>query len=142
MDELTDEQIAEEEKFLQGLPRINLGALFLAPVWGPAHGMWPAFLFFIAWLFVDNVIYAASVEPSVLNLLLAALMLGGLIAASIAFSIVAQPFAAHRAESLGINRVTYLRRETIWAVVSVVIALGVVGFATWYNIVIRPTMAS
>ena len=32
---LTDEQIAEEEKFLAGLPRVNLGALFLAPVWGP-----------------------------------------------------------------------------------------------------------
>ena len=36
---LTDEQIAEEEKFLAGLPRVNLGALFLAPVWGPAHGI-------------------------------------------------------------------------------------------------------
>ena len=45
---LTDEQIAEEEKFLAGLPRVNLGALFLAPVWGPAHGMWAAFLFFVA----------------------------------------------------------------------------------------------
>ena len=44
---LTDEQIAEEEKFLAGLPRVNLGALFLAPVWGPAHGMWAAFLFFV-----------------------------------------------------------------------------------------------
>ena len=29
---LTDEQIAEEEKFLAGLPQVNLGALFLAPV--------------------------------------------------------------------------------------------------------------
>ena len=43
---LTDEQIAEEEKFLRGLPRVNVGALFLAPVWGPAHGIWAAFLFF------------------------------------------------------------------------------------------------
>ena len=61
---LTDEQIAEEEKFLAGLPRVNLGALFLAPVWGPAHGMWAAFLFFVAWLFADNVIYAAMSTAS------------------------------------------------------------------------------
>ena len=61
---LTDEQIAEEEKFLRGLPRVNVGALLLAPVWGPAHGMWPAFLFFVAWLFVDNAIWAASVQPT------------------------------------------------------------------------------
>ena len=63
---LTDEQIAEEEKFLAGLPRVNLGALFLAPVWGPAHGMWAAFLFFVAWLFADNVIYAAT-KPAAMS---------------------------------------------------------------------------
>lgn len=74
---LTDEQIAEEEKFLAGLPRVNLGALFLAPVWGPAHGMWAAFLFFVAWLFADNVIYAATVEPTAMNVVLAILMARG-----------------------------------------------------------------
>ena len=53
---LTDEQIAEEEKFLAGLPRVNLGALFLAPVWGRAHGILAAFLLFVEWLFYDYVI--------------------------------------------------------------------------------------
>ena len=108
---LTDEQIAEEEKFLAGLPRVNLGALFLAPVWGPAHGMWAAFLFFVAWLFADNVIYAATVDPTVMNVVLAVLMAAGLVAATVVFAIVAQPFAAHRAENMGVNRETYLRRE-------------------------------
>ena len=42
MTELTDEQIAREEKFLEGIPRLNIGALFLPPIWGPAHGMWAA----------------------------------------------------------------------------------------------------
>ena len=113
---LTDEQIAEEEKFLAGLPRVNLGALFLAPVWGPAHGMWAAFLFFVAWLFADNVIYAATVEPTAMNVVLAVLMAAGLVAATVVFAIVAQPFAAHRAENMGVSRETYLRRERIWAV--------------------------
>ena len=45
MTELTDEQIAREEKFLEGIPRLNIGALFLPPIWGPAHGMWAAILF-------------------------------------------------------------------------------------------------
>lgn len=135
---LTDEQIAEEEKFLKGLPRVNLGALFLAPVWGPAHGMWAAFLFFVAWLFVDNVIYAATVEPTVLNVVLAVLMTVALVGGTVVFAIVSQPFAAHRAEALGESRADYLRRQRIWAVVSFIVAVAVVMLASYYNLEIRP----
>ena len=53
MAELTDQQIAREEKFLEGIPRLNVGALFLPPIWGPAHGMWAALLFYPIWLFAD-----------------------------------------------------------------------------------------
>ena len=137
---LTDEQIAEEEKFLRGLPRVNVGALLLAPVWGPAHGMWPAFLFFVAWLFVDNAIWAASVQPTVMNVVLATVMLVGLVAATVVFAIVAQPFAAHRAEAMGVDRATYLRRQRAWAVAGAVTAVTVVAFATWYNLDMRPAM--
>ncbi len=137
---LTDEQIAEEEKFLRGLPRVNMGALLLAPVWGPAHGMWPAFLFFVAWLFVDNAIWAASVQPTVMNVVLATVMLVGLVAATVVFAIVAQPFAAHRAEAMGVDRATYLRRQRVWAVAGAVAAVAVVAFATWYNLDVRPAM--
>ncbi len=137
---LTDEQIAEEEKFLRGLPRVNVGALLLAPVWGPAHGMWPAFLFFVAWLFVDNAIWAASAQPTAMNVVLAAIMLVGLVAATVVFAIVAQPFAAHRAEAMGVDRATYLRRQRAWAVAGAVAAVAVVAFATWYNLDMRPAM--
>lgn len=137
---LTDEQIAEEEKFLRGLPRVNVGALLLAPVWGPAHGMWPAFLFFVAWLFVDNAIWAASVQPTAMNVVLAAIMLVGLVAATVVFAIVAQPFATHRAEAMGVDRATYLRRQRAWAVAGAVAAVAVVAFATWYNLDMRPAI--
>lgn len=137
---LTDEQIAQEEKFLKGLPRVNLGALFLAPVWGPAHGMWAAFLFFVAWLFVDNVIYAATVEPTVLNVVLAVLMTVALVGGTLVFAIVSQPFAAHRAEAMGQSRADYLRRQRIWAVASFVVAVIVVVLASYYNLEIRPFM--
>lgn len=89
---LTDEQIAEEEKFLAGLPRVNLGALFLAPVWGPGPWMWAALLFFDAWLFADNVIYAATVEPTAMNVVLAILMAAGLVGATAVFAIVGAAF--------------------------------------------------
>ena len=135
---LTDEQIAEEEKFLKGLPRVNLGALFLAPVWGPAHGMWAAFLFFVAWLFVYNVIYAATVEPTVLNVVLAVLMTVALVGGTLVFAIVSQPFAAHRAEAMGESRADYLRRQRVWAVVSIIVAVVVVALASYYNLEIRP----
>ena len=135
---LTDEQIAEEEKFLRGLPRVNVGALLLAPVWGPAHGMWPAFLFFVAWLFVDNAIWAASVQPTVMNVVLATVMLVGLVAATVVFAIVAQPFAAHRAEAMGVDRATYLRRQRAWAVAGAVAAVAVVGMAPRCNQDMRP----
>ncbi len=135
---LTDEQIAQEEKFLKGLPRVNLGALFLAPVWGPAHGMWAAFLFFVAWLFVDNVIYAAAIEPTVLNVVLAVLMTVALVGGTLVFAIVSQPFAAHRAEAMGESRADYLRRQRVWAVVSIIVAVVVVALASYYNLEIRP----
>lgn len=135
---LTDEQIAAEEQFLKGLPRVNLGALFLAPVWGPAHGMWAAFLFFVAWLFVDNVIYAATIEPTVLNVVLAVLMTVALVGGTLVFAIVSQPFAAHRAEALGESRADYLRRQRVWAVVSIIVAVIVVALASYYNLEIRP----
>ncbi|MEG0459959.1 MAG: viscotoxin-A3, partial [Gordonibacter sp.] len=56
---LTDEQIANEERFLEGIPRLNIGALFLPPIWGPAHGFWASILFYPVWLFADNTFYAA-----------------------------------------------------------------------------------
>lgn len=137
---LTDEQIAEEEKFLKGLPRVNVGALFLAPVWGPAHGIWAAFLFFVAWLFADNVIYAAVTEPTVLSVVLAVLMTAALVGATVVFAIVSQPLAAHRAEAMGESREHYLRRQRVWAVASVIVAVVVVALATWYNLEWRPVV--
>ena len=117
---------------------MNLGALFLAPVWGPAHGMWAAFLFFVAWLFVDNVIYAAAIEPTVLNVVLAVLMTVALVGGTLVFAIVSQPFAAHRAEAMGESRADYLRRQRVWAVVSIIVAVVVVALASYYNLEIRP----
>ena len=36
----TNTEVSVEEISLKGLPPINLGALFMPPIWGPAHGIW------------------------------------------------------------------------------------------------------
>lgn len=138
MAELTDEQIAQEEKFMRGLPRVNIAALLLPPIWGPAHGFWITILFYPAWLLADNLFYAAVSEPTALSVIAAISVFIVLLGVTIAFSIVSQPIAAHRAEDRHISRETYLRRERYWAIASVICALAMLGFATYYNLAIRP----
>ena len=136
--ELTDEQIKREQEFIRGLPRVNLGALFMPPVWGPVHGFWATILYYPALLFADNLAYAAWQEPSVLSVTLAAIVFAVMIAVSIVFSIVSQPIAAHRAEDKGISREKYLKQQRIWAVVSFVILVAMIALATYYNLEFRP----
>lgn len=138
--ELTDEQIANEKRFLEGIPRLNIGALFLPPIWGPAHGFWATILFYPIWLFADNTFYAAWTERTPLAIIVAAVMFVSLTAGTVAFSLIGQPFAAHRAASRGVDKETYLKRQRIWAVVSVVIGLAMIAAATYYNLIIRPTL--
>ena len=137
--ELTDEEIAREEKFLKGVPRVNIGALFLPPIWGPAHGIWAAILFYPIWLFADNAFYAAFATPSALSIMIVFVLLT---AATVAFSIVSQPFAAHRAAERGVSREKYLSRQRIWAVVSIIVGCVMIAAATYYNLVIRPGLGA
>ncbi len=138
--ELTDEQIRREEAFMRGLPRVNLGALFMPPVWGPVHGFWATILYYPAMLLADNLIYYAWREPTVLSVVLAVLIAVIMIAVTVAFAIVSQPIAAHRAEDKGVSRERYLKRQRIWAVVSFAILVIMVGLATFYNLELRPTL--
>lgn len=137
---LTDEQIEQEQEFLKGVPRINIGALLIPPVWGPAHGMWATILFYPLWLFVDNAIYAAYTEQTVLSIVVAVVLGVSVIVGTVVFSLLSQPFAAHRAAGKGIDKERYLRIERIWAVVGVVLGVAVVAWATYYNLMIRPTL--
>lgn len=142
MTELTDEQIAREERFLEGIPRLNIGALFLPPIWGPVHGMWATILFYPIWLFADNTFYAAFTERTPLAIAVALMVFLTLTAGTVAFAILGQPFAAHRAASLGQDRETYLKRERIWSVACVAAGLVMIAAATYYNLVIRPTVGA
>ncbi len=41
------------------LPRFNLAAFLMPPIWGPAHGQWVGALFLPIWLFADSAIASA-----------------------------------------------------------------------------------
>lgn len=140
--ELTDEQIAREEEFLRGIPRLNIGALFMPAIWGPAHGIWAAILYYPVWLLADNTFYAAFSERSLLSIVVAGVVLVVLTAITVAFAIVGQPIAAHRAASKGIGKEAYLRRERAWAVACVAVGLVAAALATYYNLAIRPTLGA
>ena len=137
---LTDKQIADEERFLEGLLPINVGALFMPGIWGPAHGFWACILFYPLYLFADSLFYAAYTSGDAQATALAVIAFVVLLAVHVAFARVSQPFAAHRADNAGVSRETYRRRERIWAVVCVIIAIAAVAWATYYNLNIRPTL--
>ncbi len=138
MAELTDEQIAQEDEFLKDVPRLNIGALFLPPIWGPAHGIWATILFYPLWLFADNVFYAAFSQRTVLSIVVAVLVFVSLTAGTVVFAILSQPFAAHRAASRGVSKQVYLHRERIWALASVIAGCAMIAAATYYNLAVRP----
>lgn len=138
--ELTDEQIAEEEKFLEGLPRMNWGAFFMPGIWGPAHGFWICILFYPLYVFIDYLLYGAYIEPEAWKVILAAVSFVLLLALHVAFAIVSQPMAAHRAADRGVARETYLKRQRIWAVVCFAIAVIGILWATYYNLDVRTVL--
>lgn len=134
---LTDKQIKAEKEFLQGIPRFNIAAFLLPPIWGPVHGFWITILFYPLWLFADNMIYAAYADSSPLTIALAVLVGAVLLAGMVAFSLISQPIAYHHAAEKGVSKEQYLKRQRIWTVVCVVLAALMVGLATYYNLEIR-----
>lgn len=136
--ELTDEQIRVERAFLEGVPRFNIAAFLMPAIWGPAHGIWVAILYYPLWLVADNCFVNALVARTPFSIVLAVIVAVGLLAMTVAFSIVSQPFALHRAVDLGVSKETYLHRQRIWAVAMAVVAAVALIAATYYNLFINP----
>jgi hypothetical protein len=126
---------ANLETNLARLPRLNLGALFMPAVWGPAHGQWVAIIFYPLWIFADscfcNAIFFGGVA-----LALAITVFIGMVLVTVFFALTAgKPAYARVAHRVSIER--YLKRERIWIFVSLAIAVLFFILATWYNISVR-----
>ena len=108
---ITEEQYAAEERLLQGVPRVNIGALFMPPIWGAAHGMWATIIFYPLWIVADTCFVNAIAFHTPVAIALGILVFAMLTAGTVAFSIASQPFALHRALSRGVTKETYLKRQ-------------------------------
>ena len=137
MAELTDEQIAAEKAFMEGVPRFNLAAFLLPPIWGPANGIWATILFYPAWLFIDNLLYAMYSDPSVMSVAIALSALLLLVLVTVFFALVSQPYAWHRAHDRGKSKQQYLASQRKWAVGCIFGALAMLILATVYNLTLR-----
>lgn len=131
-----------EEISLEGLPPLNLGALFMPPIWGPAHGIWITILYYPAWLLIDNLFYGVYENPQPLTIALA--VIAGLILAgvTIVFARASQVYALRRDLSRGKTKEQYRKRQVIWAITMGILAAVMLGAATYYNLVIRPTIGA
>ena len=104
--------------------------------------MWATILFYPVWLFADNAFYAAFSERTPLAVAVALFVLVTLTAGTVAFAVVSQPMAAHRAAQRGLDKAAYLKRERVWAVACVIAGTAMLAAATYYNLVIRPTVGA
>ena len=131
----------EVEEMNAGVPRLNIGALFLPPIWGCAHGLWVSIAFYPLWLVADTCFVNALAERTPLAVVLGIVVLVVLTAVTFAFAVLSQPYAFNRALSMGVSKETYLKRQKIWAVVSVLVGIGLLAAATYYNLVLNTRLA-
>jgi hypothetical protein len=120
------------------LPRFNLAAFLIPPVWGPAHGQWVGAIFLPIWLFMDSIIASAGRGGVATEIAAAVVVL-----CTLAFG----AFFAKRGNGLAFRRVIgrvsvgeYVRRERLWAIASVPAAALLLGWALWYRLVFAATI--
>ncbi len=120
------------------LPRFNLAAFLIPPIWGPAHGQWVGAVFLPIWLFMDSII-STGLRGGVG----AKLAASAVVVATVAFG----AFFAKRANGLAYRRVcdrmsveTFVRRQRLWAIAAVPLALALLGWAVWFHVAMEPTL--
>lgn len=128
------------QELMKGLLPINLGALFMPPIWGPANGIWVTILYYPLWLFADNLFYEAFMNPTTLSIVFSIVVAILLAVVTIVFARVSQGYACERAINLGKTKEWYIKRQRVWAVAMGILAAVMIALATFYNLAIRPGM--
>jgi len=121
-----------EGEALPTLPRFNLAAFLLPPIWGPAHGQWAGAIFLPIWLFMDSIIASAG-RGGVVTMIAATVV----VACTLAF----EAFFAIRANGLAYRRVCdrmtvdeYIASQRMWYYVSVPVAAALIGWSIWFHV--------
>ena len=125
------------EDYLEGTPALNIGALLMPPIWGPAKGIWATILWYPLWVFADNCLFAWWSTGTLEAAIFGVLTLIILAAATVAFAKLSRPYAAVRAVKKGKTKEEFQRGERNWAIAAAILAVAFLGFATYYNLCLR-----
>lgn len=112
------------------------------PSGGAANGIWLAILYYPAWLLADNLFYSVYLDPQPLTVglsIVAALVLAFV---TVVFARAGQGYACQRALSMGKTKEQYLKSQKKWAIAMILLAVVMIAAATYYNLVIRPTVGA
>ena len=138
----TDREAMQVESYLEGMPWLNIGALFIPPIWGPAKGIWATILWYPAWMMADNCLYTWYSQGTVLATVTGIITLVLMVLITVGFARLSRPVAAVRAVQRGKTKEQFQHGERIWAIVGIVVGLLLLGFATYYNLAIRVPIAA
>lgn len=132
------EEIDREEKrtfvLPAAVPRLSLGALFMPPIWGAAHGQWATIFFYPLWVFTDSIFMSAFKNGGVYIIGAIAIFIA-MACLTIWFAVTAQTPAYFRVR----NKYTpeqYAKRERVWAICMALLAVVFIIAATYYNLVL------
>lgn len=136
---LTGRIVLDAEEPVPSLPRFNLAAFLIPPIWGPAHGIWAGAIFLPIWLFADSVIVSAVRYGERGQWIGAALV----ISATLAF----EYFFARRANGVAFRRIMhkttaeeYTRRQRTWAMVAIPVATALIAWGVYFDLVLEATL--
>ncbi len=132
----------KREEITDGLLPINIGALLMPPIWGPAHGIWITILYYPVWLLADNLFYGVYQNPTPLSVSLSVIAFVVLAGVTILFARASQGYACQRALSRGKTKEEYRKRQRVWAIAMGVLAFAMIAWATYYNLFLRATMGA
>ena len=120
------------------LPRFNLAAFLIPLFWGPANRQWAGAFFLPIWLFADSAIVSAAQKGGFMWIAAVIVACG-----TLGF----QYFFARHANGVAFRRVIgqlsveeYLRRQKVWAIAAVPIAALLLGWAIYFDLVLRATL--
>lgn len=138
----SDAEAAMVQDYLEGMPQLNIGALLMPPIWGPPKGLWVTIVWYPLWVFADNCLFAWYSLGTPLTAVLGIITLVLLVAVSIAFARYSSVYAALKAVQKGKTKAEFQRTERIWAVVSIILAIAVLAFATYFNLNLRAPLVA
>lgn len=132
---VTGHVVLGDDDALPQLPRFNLAAFLIPPVWGPAHGLWAGAIFLPMWLFADSIL--RTVGGGMPGAVGGAVVIGVTLAMMWWFARRANGLAWRRVcDRVGVGE--YARRERVWAIVSVPVAALLIGMALYFDLVVIP----